>query len=106
VAVFLTFHLVSAAWIFFRAESFTKARLVFDQLFTFTTHHPNLDARIVLVLALGFLSHFVPRSLYEQAKAGFQRLPAPALAVVLFGVLVVLRAVASSEAVPFVYFQF
>jgi alginate O-acetyltransferase complex protein AlgI len=106
IAVFGTFHLVSAAWIFFRAESFEKARLVFERLLSFSGYHPNLDARIVLVLAVGLASHFVPDGLYARAKDAFQRLPAPAMAAVLFGVLLVLRSVASAEAVPFVYFQF
>jgi alginate O-acetyltransferase complex protein AlgI len=106
LAVLATFHLVAAGWIFFRAESFEKARLVFERLFSFTGYHPNLDARVLFVLAVGLVSHFVPDGLYARAQGAFRRLPAPAMAVVLFGVLVLLRTVASAEAVPFVYFQF
>jgi D-alanyl-lipoteichoic acid acyltransferase DltB (MBOAT superfamily) len=58
--VLLTFHLVCAAWIFFRAETFQKAWSMFAQLSTFTTHHTNLDPRVVAVLAIGLLGHWAP----------------------------------------------
>jgi D-alanyl-lipoteichoic acid acyltransferase DltB (MBOAT superfamily) len=106
LGVFLTFHLVCAGWILFRSETFTKARVLFLKLGEGTTHHGNLDSRVVLVLALGLLGHFVPGGWYSAAKTGFCRLPAAAQAALLFGVLVLLRTVASADAVPFVYFQF
>lgn len=101
-----TFHLVAAAWIFFRAETFGKARVMFERLASGTTYHTNLDARVVAVLALGLVSHFVPDRLFQGAKQVFFRLPVPAQAVVLFSVLLLVRTVASADAVPFVYFQF
>lgn len=106
VAIFFTFHLVSVAWIFFRADSFGKARLIFERLASFSTHHENLDARVVAVLALGLGSHYLPDHLYRAAKANFSQLPAPGQAVLLFGALLLLRSIAGAEAVPFVYFQF
>lgn len=106
LGIVVTFHLVSAAWIFFRAETFGKARLIFERLASLTAHHANLDIRVIAVLALGLASHYVPDRLYNGLKTGFFRLPVPAQAVVLFGVLLLLRSVASAEAVPFVYFQF
>jgi len=104
--ILFTFHLVCAAWIFFRADSFAKARLIFERLAEGTTHHVNLDARVLAVLALGLASHYVPDKQFEAAKQGFSRLPVPAQAALLFGVLVLLQKFASAEAVPFVYFQF
>ena len=60
LCVFLTFHLVCATWIFFRAETFQRAWSMFAQLSTFTTHHPNLDSRVIAVLAVGLLGHWAP----------------------------------------------
>ncbi len=106
VGVVLTFHLVCVAWVFFRAESFQKAKLVFSQLAELTTYHPNLPRSVVLVLALGLVAHFVPKDLYLKLRDGFARLPAPAQGVALFVAAVFIRQMASSDAVPFVYFQF
>lgn len=106
LGIVLTFHFVCATWIFFRAESFDKAELVFRRLASGSSHHSNLDGRVVFVLVLGLATHFVPEAWFAWAKSGFCRLPAPAQAALLFGVLVVLRTVASADAVPFVYFQF
>ena len=106
LAVFGTFHLVCAAWIFFRAETFAKAATVFTQLATLTTYHPNLPAPIVGVLLLGLVSHFTPERWYQGSLKIFSEMPAPAQAMALFVVGLALRAMASADAVPFVYFQF
>ncbi|MFO0569358.1 MAG: MBOAT family protein [Polyangiaceae bacterium] len=106
LSVFGTFHLVCAAWIFFRAETFAKAKTVFVQLATLTTYHPNLPRTVVLVLALGLVSHFVPEKLYVRAQRTFVTMPGPAQGMALFCVGLALRAMVSADAVPFVYFQF
>jgi len=106
LGVVLTFHVVAAAWIFFRAESFAKAALFFERLSSLTTYHPNLDGRVLGVLGLGLLSHYLPERWYEAGKAAFVRLPALAQGFALVGAGLVLRQMASAEAVPFVYFQF
>lgn len=106
VAVLLTFHFVCATWIFFRAESFQKAWIIFGQLGTLTTYHPNLPWQVVAMLALGLTSHFVPERWYDRARETFIRLPAPAQGLALFAVAASLRQLASAQTVPFVYFQF
>jgi len=106
LGVVLTFHFVTAAWILFRSDSFASARLFFGELATLTTYHPNLDARLVAVLALGLASHYVPERWYTGARSRFTTLPAPLQGVALFAAALGVRAMASAEAVPFVYFQF
>jgi D-alanyl-lipoteichoic acid acyltransferase DltB (MBOAT superfamily) len=106
LGVVCTFHFVLATWVFFRSESFFAARLFFEQLATLTTYHPNLDPRVLAVLAVGLVSHFVPRAWYDTAKARFGALPAPAQAAFLFGALLVVVRMRQADAVPFVYFQF
>jgi alginate O-acetyltransferase complex protein AlgI len=105
-SVFLTFHLVCAAWIFFRAETFRKAATIFSQLGTLTTYHPNLPASVLGVLALGLVSHFVPEHWYRAAQRSFITMPAPAQGAALFCVGLALRQMATAATVPFVYFQF
>ncbi|MEP7050705.1 MAG: MBOAT family O-acyltransferase [Pseudomonadota bacterium] len=101
-----TFHFVLLAWVFFRADSFRGARAVFGELSTLTTYHPNLDPRILGVLAFGLGMHFLPQRVENGLRARFSALPGVAQGLALFGVLLLVRRMASAEAVPFVYFQF
>jgi D-alanyl-lipoteichoic acid acyltransferase DltB (MBOAT superfamily) len=102
----LTFHFVLLSWVFFRADSFRAARAVFGELTTLTTYHPNLDARVLGVLAFGLAVHFLPQRLEATLRARFSALPGIAQGIALFAVLLIVRRMASAEAVPFVYFQF
>jgi D-alanyl-lipoteichoic acid acyltransferase DltB (MBOAT superfamily) len=106
LSVLATFHVVCAAWIFFRADSFRAARVMFSQIASLSTYHPNLSAPVVAILALGLVSHFVPERWYQRSQHAFIQMPAPAQAAALFCVALILRRMASAEAVPFVYFQF
>jgi len=105
-SVIFTVHLVCAGWIFFRAESFEKARLIYSQLTTFTTHHPNLPPSVLGILALGIFSHYVPDQLFCKMRNAFTQAPWFVQGFLLIVVAIVLRRLASSESVPFVYFQF
>jgi D-alanyl-lipoteichoic acid acyltransferase DltB (MBOAT superfamily) len=106
LSVFVTFHFVCFAWIFFRADSFTGASRMIAELGTLTTFHPNLPAALVAVLAVGLGSHFVPEDWYVRLREGFVRLPAPTQGLALFAAAMLLRRFESADAVPFVYFQF
>jgi alginate O-acetyltransferase complex protein AlgI len=104
--VFLTFHFVTACWILFRAENFGLAWSYFGQLATFTTFQTTLDPRVLGVLALGLASHYLPHPAYLAARERFMALPAVAQGVALFAAALVIREMATADAVPFVYFQF
>ncbi len=106
LGVLLTFHFVCAAWIFFRAASFGEASLVFSRLASLTTYHPNLSPPVVGILALGLVTHFVPNALFHRVRERFIDLPGVLQGALLFALAILLRQLSSSEAVPFVYFQF
>ena len=106
VSTAATFHFVLVAWVFFRADSFRQARVVFGELGTLTTYHPNLDPRVLGVLALGLGMHFLPQKLEATLRERFSALPGILQGLALFAVLLLVRRMASAEAVPFVYFQF
>ena len=106
VAVVLTFHFVCAAWIFFRAPTFTDAARFFHQLATLTAFHGNLPPAVLAALGAGLGSHFLPDRLGDSARTRFSTLPAPAQGVLLFAAAVIVRHMEGAEAVPFVYFQF
>ncbi|HKY34312.1 MAG TPA: MBOAT family protein [Polyangiaceae bacterium] len=106
LAVLSTFHAVCLCWLLFRAKSLDDALLMLGRLASFSTFHPNLDARVLGVLAIGLISHYCPERWYERALGGFARMPAPLQAAVLLVLSLSVREMASLEAVPFVYFQF
>ncbi len=104
--VVLTFHAVSLSWLFFRSKSLGDAFLMLGRLATLSTFHPNLDPRVLWVLAAGLVSHYVPEPWFQRALSVFAKLPVPAQAAVLLALALSVREMASLEAVPFVYFQF
>jgi alginate O-acetyltransferase complex protein AlgI len=104
--VLLTFHAVALGWLFFRAKSLDDALVMLGRLATFSTFHPNLDPRVLGVLAVGLVSHYVPERWYERVSSGFAGLPAALQAAVLLLLSLSVREMATLEAVPFVYFQF
>ena len=106
VAVVLCFHFVCFCWIFFRAPTFDHGKLMLLRLGKLTFDSPNLSARVVLVLVLGAVLHFVPPKLEERARELFGRVPAPLQGVLLAACAYVLHFAASAKAEPFVYGQF
>lgn len=106
LCVALTFHAVCFCWLFFRAKSLDDAQVVLGRLATLSTFHPNLDPRLLGVLAAGLVSHYVPDRWFQRVLGLFADLPALAQAVVLLVIALSVREMASLEAVPFVYFQF
>jgi alginate O-acetyltransferase complex protein AlgI len=106
ISVLLTFHAVTFCWLFFRAKTLGDALTILERLATFSGFHPNLDPRLLGVLSVGLVSHYVPDGWYQRALGLFARLPALAQAAVLVVLALSVREMASLEAVPFVYFQF
>jgi alginate O-acetyltransferase complex protein AlgI len=123
LSVLATFHFVCVAWIFFRAQTFAQAKLLLlrtigvrevmdpvtaelKTVLSFTVTSPNLSAKVLFVLALGFVTHFVPKRAFEGAYDVFRRLPAVAQGVVLALVAYGLHMASGAKSEPFVYGQF
>jgi hypothetical protein len=101
----LTFHFVALCWVFFRAPDFATAWAVLAKVAEGTTCAPNLTPTILLVRGLAVVAHFLPRALYERARAAFVAAPAAAQAVVLVAAGFALSRLAT-QFVPFIYEQF
>ncbi|HEY5960761.1 MAG TPA: MBOAT family O-acyltransferase, partial [Polyangiaceae bacterium] len=101
-----TFHLVCMAWVFFRAESFAKAALIFSRIAAHSTYHPNLPPLVLGTLGIGLFLHFIPVHWDRAVRARFVRLPAPWQGFCLLVAAIILRRAATTEAVTFIYFQF
>jgi hypothetical protein len=125
--VLVTFVFTSLTFVLIRtgseAAGLEKAVLIWRQLFSFTSWKglfhalffdrahlgaftPNIHRTVVLVILGGLLVQWFPRKFYGGVRDTFIRAPAYVQAVFLFGIALALRQAASTEAVPFVYFQF
>ena len=105
-SVFITFHVVCVAWVFFRSSDFHIARLMFQRMITLSTYHPNIHTLPMVMLAVGIVTHFLPDGWTRALRNAFPRMPAYAQGMALLLAAIVLRQMQSAEAVPFVYFQF
>ena len=104
--VALTFHYVCFAWIFFRAPSFQEATAVIGHIGSGGMSTGSITLSLWGILALGFILHFIPKSIFDITLKRFSHLPPLAQAGSLFAFALILKQIAVSEVVPFIYFQF
>ena len=106
VSVFLTFQYVCFAWIFFRAPTFAHAKLVLARIATGGTGTLNLPAKVVAIVVVAMIVHFIPKDVTQRLRDAFVRAPAAVQGIALAGVAFCLHLAAGSKAEPFVYGQF
>ena len=106
LSLLTTFNYVCLAWIFFRAETFSEATRVISQIFTGGLSVINVNSQLWAVLVIGYVLHSCPASLFTRVVNDFTRLSPIIQASVLFVSALVIKTLAVSEAVPFIYFQF
>lgn len=111
ISVFTTFHLVTFAWIFFRAESMENALGMISQItgnFQFEIIPLMVSAyhKIFFIIILGFVIHWLPSNFKENYRGLF--IKSHIIIKILFAVIIIfiLYQVKSSELQPFIYFQF
>lgn len=111
IGIFLTFHLVCFAWIFFRAEDMERAGeiimlittdLDFSMLPTIAVGY----GKVFILMAIGYIMHFLPRKVDMLYAKVVDATPfvvkAAALALLIWYVM----QIKSSDITPFIYFQF
>ncbi|MGH3133165.1 MAG: MBOAT family O-acyltransferase [Gaiellaceae bacterium] len=104
---FVTFQVVCFAWIFFRADSFDDAWDIIARLFTAWGEPSELvTGGVLLAIAVGIGSQYLPHRLPLALMARFSRLPVPAQAAVLSVALLVTHTMGPEGVAPFIYFQF
>lgn len=107
----LTFHLVAALWVLFRAPSFGIAQQMFVQI---SQHfQPQILLQwltsykaVATLMLLGYLLHFLPTALSDKAKALVTHSPLLVKALLIVLLVWVVIQVKSSDVQPFIYFQF
>ena len=103
----LTFHFVCLAWIFFRSDSFASAWDMIEGLFTqWGRPSPLVTSGVLLALAVGLGSQYLPARVPRILMARFSRLPVLAQATVLALALMLTSVLGPEGVAPFIYFQF
>jgi alginate O-acetyltransferase complex protein AlgI len=104
--IFLTFHYVAFAWIFFRAADFETAVSILQRIGSWTASFANVSGELALILAIAFLAHYIPKKWYEFSLNLYIRAPFYVQAAALAGLVFGLQFVARTGAAPFIYSKF
>ncbi|MCS7017772.1 MAG: MBOAT family O-acyltransferase [Cytophagales bacterium] len=107
----LTFHFVAFCWIFFRATDMQAVGDMLSQIaFNF---QPEIAAAALhayykpfLLIALGFVAHWLPSSFKTWLAVQFTALPDVTKAIIIAFVALILFQMKTAAVQPFIYFQF
>ncbi|MGH7211965.1 MAG: MBOAT family O-acyltransferase [Acetobacteraceae bacterium] len=103
----LTFHLVCFAWIFFRADSFSRAGDVIVRLFTaWGQSSPLVTTSVLLAIVVGIVGQYVRPGAVTSLVGSFQRLPVVAQAACVAVALTLINTLGPTGVAPFIYFRF
>ena len=110
--VLITFHFVAFCWIFFRAKDFDIALNIINNIQNITYNPQQWQVifqgyqSVFILIIFGYIWHFFPQSMNDSLKNLYDSMPIIFKAAVIALVFWVVYATASSEAQPFIYFQF
>jgi D-alanyl-lipoteichoic acid acyltransferase DltB (MBOAT superfamily) len=104
--VALCLQLVVFSRILFRASSWENAGEVTARLASGTTSMAQISAGVALVLVLSYVAHFLPTRLHAGLVDRLVRAPAVVLGAALAAALGACAWMATSDVVPYIYFQF
>jgi D-alanyl-lipoteichoic acid acyltransferase DltB (MBOAT superfamily) len=103
---FITFNFVCVAWIFFRSQSLVDALDYFGAIGAGNATPTTLTPLIGALLALGFLTQFLPRNFATRAQRAFESCPLPCKVLATSGAIAAIALLAPTGIAPFIYFQF
>ena len=112
VAILITFHFVAFCWIFFRSRDFDIALNIINNIYELTFNFEQWKTiiegyrNVFILIAIGYIWHFFPKNMNEQLKNLFDSMPIVFKATIIALTFWVVYATASSDAQPFIYFQF
>jgi hypothetical protein len=92
-------------WVFFRAGKVSTAWNVLKRLGALQGGIEHLAKPLIIVMVLGFASHWIPDDWYERIRNGWGWLPSPVQALLLVAIGYGLYYVSGSE-VQFIYGNF
>ena len=110
-AILLTFHFLLFTWVLFRNKEFSAAGDMMNQIFF--NFHGELFWQVIAgywkvmaLVALGFVLHYLPDRLEQRAKRVFIKMPVWFYVVALVVLILVVNQFKSADVQPFIYFQF
>lgn len=103
---FITFHYITFAWIFFRAEDMERAMEIIHRLAIFGQPGQNAPFFVVIPIVFGILLQKAGPQLFAASVRVLGYLPVPIKAVCIACVLNVLFRMGPDGVLPFIYFQF
>ena len=104
--VFWALQFVVFSRILFRATSLQNAADVTARIGSGTFSEGQVSLSVWLLLVATFFLHYTPKRWFESIELRFKSMPAPAQGVTLAAVGIALSLVATSQVVPYIYFQF
>ncbi len=103
---FITWHFVVSAWVLFRSESLDHCWRFIENLSAVDIPSRFFTPLLLLLLIIGLMTQFLPRTSFTWIESRFSRFPA-VLQGTLFGLgLVIIDALGPEGIAPFIYFQF
>ncbi|HEY0407976.1 MAG TPA: MBOAT family O-acyltransferase [Pyrinomonadaceae bacterium] len=109
LCVLATFHFVCLTWIFFwvglRSASLSQAWEIVKRIGALQPGAGNLATPVLTVLALGYLSHWLPKDAFDRVRGGWNWLPSPVQAALILSIAVGLYYLSGTEA-QFIYGNF
>lgn len=111
LSIFFTFHVVTFAWIFFRAQNMHKAKQMIAQIFTKFNFDliPQIIAsyqEIFGIIIMGFILHWLPDNLKEKYRGWFIKTPLAVKIIIVILVIFIIYQVKEAAIQPFIYFKF
>jgi D-alanyl-lipoteichoic acid acyltransferase DltB (MBOAT superfamily) len=111
LSIFITYQFVSFCWIFFRAENMNNVFIMLRQIchnFSPGSYSAVLPAygNVFIIMALGYIIHFLPERVKESYRGIFIRIPLIAQFTVIMLIAVMLYQMSTTEILPFIYFRF
>ncbi len=102
-----TFALVCVGWVFFRADSVAGAVGMLARLVSFAGGPtPLVTFPVILAIAVGMLTQFVPRAPGEALRSVVSRLQPVPMGIAAALALFVITTLGPRGVAPFIYFQF
>ena len=106
VNIFVTFHFVAFAWVFFRAPDFQSALAILSRIGSLTVSFVNISVPLGFIMVIAALAHYIPKRWYDLGVTTFVRAPFYAQALALALLVIGLQYVSQTGAAPFIYTKF
>lgn len=104
--VLVTFHIVTLAWIFFRASDFAVSTAFVAGIFSFTGAALTATPLVLALIVLGLSLHFFPRDGVQRVAVVLRDMRAWQVAGLGVVALLMLEIVRPDGVAPFIYYQF